>query len=279
MCAKTTSVLLGLMLCLPAFGQEASDDSAGGGNPLAGVNFKKGPCAGSLGGQAEIKVPSGYLFAEGPEAVKLLEMMENPTSGSELGILAPKNFDWFVVFEFDEVGYVKDDEKDKLDADAILKSIRQGTEEANKERKRRGWGTLELVGWEQKPGYNDRTKNLEWATRGRSKEGDSINYNTRLLGRHGVMSANLVTGPDELSKVTPIYKKLLEGFTYKSGSRYAEFKPGDKIAKYGLTALITGGAAAVALKTGLFQKLWKLGVVVLVGIGAAIKKLFGRRSE
>jgi uncharacterized membrane-anchored protein len=35
--------------------------------------------------------------------------------------------------------YVKDDDKSSLDADAMMKSIRQGTEEANAERKSRGW--------------------------------------------------------------------------------------------------------------------------------------------
>ena len=33
---------------------------------------------------------------------------------------------------FDAEGYVKDDEAEKLDADEILKLIREGTEEANK---------------------------------------------------------------------------------------------------------------------------------------------------
>jgi len=56
------------------------------------------------------------------------------------------------------------------------------------------------------------------------------------------------------------------------GQRYAEFRPGDKIAEYGLAALITGGAAAVALKTGLFQKFWKLIVLGFVALAGALKK-------
>ena len=41
-----------------------------------------------------------------------------------------------MVFEYDDSGYVKDDDKDELDADAMLASIREGTEQANVERKR-----------------------------------------------------------------------------------------------------------------------------------------------
>lgn len=92
------------------------------------------------------------------------------------------------------------------------------------------------------------------------------------------MSATLVASPKELPKAVPVLKTLLGGFRYSQGNTYAEFRKGDKIAEYGLTALITGGAIAVALKTGLLQKLWKVGVVVVVGIGAALKRWFGRRQ-
>ncbi len=46
-----------------------------------------------------------------------------------------------------------------------------------------------------------------------------------------------------------------------------------------MTALITGGAAAVAIKTGLFKKFWKL--IVLAGAAglAALRKLFGRGPQ
>ena len=43
---------------------------------------------------------------------------------------------WFVVFDFSDMGYVKDDDKDELDAKAILASIKEGTEASNKVRKR-----------------------------------------------------------------------------------------------------------------------------------------------
>jgi uncharacterized membrane-anchored protein len=49
----------------------------------------------------------------------------------------------------------------------------------------------------------------------------------------------------------------MQGFSYKSGKTYAEFRPGDKIAQYGLAALIGGGAGAAAVKLGLFGALWK----------------------
>jgi uncharacterized membrane-anchored protein len=86
-----------------------------------------------------------------------------------------------VVFEFDADGYVNDEEKSSLDADALLKSIKEGTEEANKERVRRGWPTLKTLGWETPPRYNEITHNLEWATRAESEGDTTAAYGKRAI--------------------------------------------------------------------------------------------------
>jgi len=241
------------------------------------LGWQQGPSVGSLGRIAEVQVPEGYVFLEGNDTRTLLELMQNPTSGQELGTLASasEEEDWWVFFEFDEVGYVKDDDRDDLDADVLLKSIRQGTEHSNDERRRRGWATIEVVGWEVSPRYDPTTNNLEWAILGRSEGVDSVNHNTRLLGRRGVMEVSLVCGPEQLDATLPIVHELLEGFSYREGNRYAEFTSGDKVAEYGLMGLVAGGGLALAAKTGLLQKFWKLIVVGFVAIGVFFKKLFG----
>jgi len=243
---------------------------------LKNLPWRNGPMTGFLGGEAQIKVPNGYRFLDRGGTHKLLELLQNPTSGSELGVVMPTDGDWFVVFQFSDVGYVKDDEKNSLDANKMLASIRRGTEQGNEERKQRGWPTMTIIGWAQEPRYDEATHNLEWAIKGESEHSAVVNYNVRLLGRHGVMEAALVTDPMELESVLPDFKSLLKDFSFTEGNSYAEFRKGDKVAEYGLAALITGGAAAVALKTGLLQKFWKLIVVGVVAVGAAVKKFFRR---
>ena len=182
------------------------------------------------------------------------------------------------MFEFDDVGYIKDDDKDSLDADAMLASIRKGTEIGNKEREKRGWPTMTILGWEKEPYYDEESHNLEWAIRG-SSEGDVVvNYNTRLLGRGGVMRVTLVADPETLTATIPKFKDLLAGYAFKPGQRYAEFRQGDKVAQYGLAALIVGGASAVAVKSGLLKYLWKILIVGFVAISAFVKKVFGRKK-
>lgn len=243
------------------------------------VSWQKGPSVGQLGINAEVKIPDGYVFANARDTRTLMEANKNPISNSELGFLARADEDWFVVFESDDDGYVKDDEKTSLDADALLKSIKEGTEEANKERVRRGWPTLKTLGWETPPRYNETTNNLEWATRAESEGSLVINHNTRLLGREGVMRVTLVTDPETLSVTLPQFRTMLEGFQFKEGHRYAEFRAGDKTAAYGLTGLIVAGGAAAAVKTGAFKWLWKVLVAAAVGISALVKRLFSRNRS
>jgi uncharacterized membrane-anchored protein len=244
-----------------------------------GVKWQEGPSIGNLSSTAEVHIPAGYVFAGANDTRVLMEAMQNPTSGNEMGFLAPSDLDWFVVFEFDNIGYVRDEEKSSLDTDSMLESIKTGTEASNKERQRRGWPIMTILGWEQTPHYNETTHNLEWAIRGESEGYLVINYNTRVLGRSGVMRVTLVTDPTMVSATLPKFKNVLAGFDFKQGQKYAEFRQGDTVAQYGLTALVVGGASAVAVKTGMFKWIWKVLVVVVLALVGFLKNLFSRKKS
>jgi len=49
---------------------------------------------------------------------------------------------------------------------------------------------MAIIGWEQQPATTKATHNLEWAIRGESEGAPVINYNTRLLGRGGVVESH-----------------------------------------------------------------------------------------
>jgi len=110
-----------------------------------------------------------------------------------------------------------------------------------------------------------------------------VNYTSRILGRTGYMNAVLVSEPKQLAQDIELFKDSLKGFEYIRGQSYTEFKSGDKVAEYGLTALIVGGAAAAAAKGGLFKSLgkflWLIAVGALAGIGALWKRFTGRRDD
>ena len=248
---------------------------------LQKLAWLRGPAEGMIGDKAKIQVPNGYAFLGERDTRRFLELMGNPPRDNHY-MIAPANLDWFAVFSFDPVGYVKDDEK--IDADALLKSLKEGDAPGNEERKRLGMGAIHTDGWHVPPHYDSNTKRLEWGMRLRDDKGGlHVNYTSRLLGRSGVMSAVLVSSPQTLNDDIKAFNSALAGYRFNAGEQYAEFKSGDKIAEYGLAALVVGGAAAAAAKAGLFKSLGKfLWVIIggaLMGGWALVKKLLGRKGE
>jgi uncharacterized membrane-anchored protein len=271
------SLALGLFTAMPAVAQEASA-------PPAVLAWSQGADAPApIGdGLAEIDLGPDYLYLDAEGTRNLLEMTENPTSGTEVATIAPISEEegWFVIFEYDPIGYVPDDDHASLDAEEILASIRAGTEAANEVRRERGWTEMNIVGWHEAPHYDARTNNLSWAIIGESADGRAINRIVKLLGRRGVMTATLVAGPDELDHAIAATNGLLDGYRFQPGQTYAEYVPGtDKLAEIGLAALIVGGGAAALVKSGLLAKLWKPILVALAAVGAGLKRIFfGGRS-
>ena len=95
------------------------------------------------------------------------------------------------------------------------------------------------------------------------------------------MSAVLVSDPASLDKDIKSFKAALAGFDFDQGQKYSEFRSGDKVAEYGLAALIVGGAAAVAVKSGAFKALGKFLIFGVFGglaaAWAAIRSFVSRR--
>ena len=292
-----------LLFCLTVFlaavsfrisAQEASDQDNGDEGKVMQEIEKFGwirEGKGKLTHWAEIAIPEGYRFTDASGANKLLTFTQNVPGDSTQGVIAPEDFSWWALFRFVEDGYVKDDDKDKLNPSKLLKDMQSGQKAANEYRKEQGLDELEITGWAQEPAYNAQTNNLEWGLHLLSSDGgQSVNFETKLLGRKGYREAVLVCGPEELPKVMPEFQKILEGYHYVPGEAYADYKPGDKIAKYGLTALIAGGGAAIAAKTGLLAALGKLIAkggkaifaviaVAVAAVGRVFKRLFGRSGE
>ena len=253
----------------------------------AGVKLQSGPATVALGAVAELKLPEGSHFV-GPDSLdRYYELTQNRRNGKEVGVMLAKGYSLY--FDYVDSGYVKDEDKDKLDADKLMTAMTENEEGANEERKRRGWDEIKLKGWATKPHYDEKTHNLKWAINLASSQDKFqdlfINESIRLLGRGGVMNVTLVSGGGAAFKAAEAEaEKLLAGsFGYVAGQQYSEFKAGDKMAAYGLSALVLGGGAVMAAKLGWlaslgvwFGKMWKAIAVVLVALGAVIKNFFNK---
>ncbi len=118
-----------------------------------------------------------------------------------------------------------------------------------------------------------------WAIEAVSENLPVVNFNTRLLGRRGVTAATLVADPENLDAAVAEFKQVLTGFNYQDGETYADVQEGDKMAEYGLAALIAGGGAAIAAKSGLLKGLWKFIAAAGIAVAAWLGKIFKGKKQ
>lgn len=233
-----------------------------------------------LGGEAQVKIPEGYMFTGRAGSQTLMKLYGNLLTNMEQGYIEPEeeNANWYMVFEYENSGHVKDDDKDDLDADALLKSFKESDVAENAERAKMGLPALNTVGWLVPPYYNENTHNLEWALLLESEGQKVVNFNIRLLGREGIMHVTVVTGADEFDKIKDKVPAVLSGFSFNPGRTYAEYQEGDKLADYGLMALL-GVGATVGILAKFGKVIFPAIGAVLVGILSFVRKLFGRGKK
>jgi uncharacterized membrane-anchored protein len=249
---------------------------------LDSLQWVKGPTTVEVEGKSLLAVPEGFVFLDSANTDKYLELNQNLAGGSEV-LVAPEDLHWVAYLSFDGDGYVKDDEK--IDAAELLKAMQKGTEQSNEERRKRGWQELHVVDWAIPPAYNSDNKRLEWATLLESQGNRNVNFSTKVLGRRGHTSVILVSSAEGLAIARPELEQVLAGYSFKQGETYGDWIPGDKVAEYGLAALVLGGAAAVATKKGLWAVLagflatgWKFLAAGAVAATAGFRKFFGKKN-
>ena len=259
---------------------------------LASLHFQSGTIAVPEAG-ATLRLVPEYRYLGAKDAQKVLEeLWGNPPDSDVLGLILPKGErslsdekSWAVVVTYSDDGYVSDEEAAKTDYTKMLKDMQAGTREANQARQKAGYDTVELVGWAAPPRYDASSNKLYWAKE-LAFEGSpehTLNYDIRVLGRKGYLSLNAVSGMSQLATVQEGMQRVLGMTEFDPGQRYADFNQAtDKVAAYGIAALVAGGLAA---KAGLFGKLLalllaakKLVFVAIAAIGGVIAKLFKRRA-
>jgi uncharacterized membrane-anchored protein len=231
---------------------------------------------GRIADKAEFKVKDGYTFLGAADTDKFLQLNGNPPQGSAYTI-ASTGRSWFGILRFADEGYIKDDEK--IDAAELLKALMEQNAQGNEVKKKNGFQTLVMEGWFFPPRYDAESKRLEWGTRLRGEDNSSVvNVSTKILGRSGYTHAILVSAPETMEADLADFKVALKNFEYVDGERYSQWKEGDKVAAFGLGALVLGGAAAVATSKGGLKVVFLAVAAGLAAFWAGIKKFLGRKK-
>lgn len=250
----------------------------------------RGPADIQFADQAMLKIPQGQTFIPPAQAGRLLEVLGNRAGDGLLGMVMPLGkAEWFVVARNVKAGYVKDDDAKDWNADDLLKSLKDGTEESNADRRKRGIPEIDVIGWVQPPTYDAAAHRLVWSLSSKPKAAKDtsdagINYNTYALGREGYISMNLVTSLASIERDKPVAHGLLGALNFNEGKRYSDFNAStDKVAEYGLAALVAGVAAkklGLLAMIGVFLvKFWKIALLAVAGLGALLPRLLARKKN
>ncbi len=245
-------------------------------------------------GIGSIHIPDGFKYIDEKQSEHILyDLWKNRKSDiSTLGLILPESSgvltDSSFVFnvEYNEIGYVKDDDADKIDYDDLLKDMKKETEEDNAQRKQEGYQTITLVGWATQPHYDKDRKILYWAKELKfgNDSLNTLNYNVRILGRKGVFVLNAIAGIDQLKKVQLNLPKVLDIVSFPDGNAYKNFDPGiDKMAAWTIGGLVAGKILAKVGLWAVIIKFWKV-IMLTIGGGFAtfrkkISALFKRKNK
>jgi uncharacterized membrane-anchored protein len=242
---------------------------------------------------ATLHLNADYRYLDPKETEKLLVAWGNPpeaAQGTE-GAVVPSTVDpfenegWAVVLSYMDDGHVDDSDARKIDYQELMSDMKKSTRENNEEREKAGYGKVELIGWAAEPRYDAGTHKMYWAKElDFGSEQHTLNYDVRVLGREGVLSMNAVAGMNQLTSIQRDMTALQGLADFNQGYRYEEYnKSTDKLAAYGLGALVAGGVAA---KMGLFAKLAavllaakKVIIAAVIAIGGFIARLFKRKES
>jgi uncharacterized membrane-anchored protein len=263
---------------------------------LRKLNYRTGLIA--VGDQlATIDVNQSFRYLDASDTQTFLtKVWGNPPGAGKdsLGMLLPTSKSplttegFAIIIDYDPIGYVSDDDAEKIDYAELLRDMQDQTREASKRRVENGYESIELLGWARQPYYDKASKKLYWAKRLRfgAATDETLNYNIRILGRRGVLNLNVVAAMEALPWIDRQNGDILSMVSFNQGNLYSEFNPGlDKAAAFGIAGLIAGG---VLTKTGFFKGLLvlllaskKLGAVAIFGGLAALwgglKAMFRRR--
>jgi uncharacterized membrane-anchored protein len=242
---------------------------------------------------ARLSLTEGFRYLPPNDAEFVLtRLWGNPAGSKTLGMIFPSGISpaasnsWGIVITYSNDGYIKDSDADSINYDKLLKQMQKGAKEVNEERTKQGFPAVELVGWATRPHYDKETHKMYWAKELKFSDstGNTLNYNIRVLGRGGVLNLNVVAPMEALSQIEASAPEIVGLVNFTEGNRYADFnKSTDKVAAYGIAALVAGGIAA---KAGFFKVILaaliaakKFVIIGVIALAAMVKKIFSGGSR
>ncbi|WP_298694147.1 DUF2167 domain-containing protein [uncultured Sulfuricurvum sp.] len=277
-------VVMFLLMVFPLLGQETYEGELQQAISAAEKVMITGPKTIEIFDQATLELPAKFVFIPNPEASNIMRAMGNSVGEGFNGLIMPESADtwWFITVNYTDAGYIKDDDAKNWNTDEMLQNMKENAEHVNEERAKRHIPEVDVAGWVQTPMYYNDSHEVIWSVATKAKgvpdnQAEGVNYNTLVLGRQGYISLNLITALSSVEALKPTSKTLIDQLHFSDGKKYSDVNLAtDKIAEYGLAALITGVAAKklglIALIAAFLVKFGKVIAITLFGGGYWYKK-------
>lgn len=235
---------------------------------------------------ASVEDLGDYTFLNKNEANHLLtDYWGNEEEDDLIGCIIPKTDIYYnVPYAFfiynNNDGYISDDDAKDVDYDELMDGWKKDTKDREAEIEARGLTKRELLGWAEKPYYDEQTKTLHWAKKLKFEGSDdnTINYDIYILGKDGFIRLEAVGTEDQLAELKECTKHIIDHIKFDEGYRYEDFdETRDNVARWTVGGLVAGKMLA---KVGFFAKFWKVILIAVGAIGSVIAKIFkGKKKE
>ncbi|WP_321473814.1 DUF2167 domain-containing protein [uncultured Paludibaculum sp.] len=172
------------------------------------IHWSFGPATLSIASVASIPLQKGFISIQDGELRRFLEASGNPPTGREVAVAGPTDLHWFAVIS----------RENRISVDELHRAIVDGTAAANLIRARQGRETLDVLGYREKPRFDDRHQVLTWSLDTVESGGRAVvNRFAYFVGRDSVIAFEMVTEEAEYPRAQAEFDRWLGGFRFLPG--------------------------------------------------------------
>lgn len=227
--------------------------------------------------KSKLAIPADFVGVFGPEAQRVMELTNGTPHPQTEAVLIDKEDD-MIVFDWQPEGYVSSDDWGDMGAAAMLRSITENTAADNAERAKQHFPDLTVTGWLKEPTLDHGSNTAFWTIELQESSRPLVNSIALRLARQGYERIVWVADKERYANST-ILQTMLTANNFPIGLRYVDHATGDKMAGYGVAALVATVAGAKIAKAagfvGLLVLLKKAWLIPVLLFGAFRRKLAG----
>lgn len=250
---------------------------------LASMNWQYGPGSFALpnsGSTIELTQDQEILIGE--EAARYDYLTGGIESPETEAIVWSATDDSQIFITFFDVGYVTEEDWEKVNPADFMKQMMEIQESANAEREQVGYSPFYIAGWRQEPTFDPMQHTAFWATDLSDPEGTWVNAVALRLSRDGYHHIIWSGGTDSFVSAETTLGGLLASHQYDSGHRYDEYVDGDPhsdtsigqlaAAAMGVDIGAIGAAGVIGAAILFLKKGWVIVIPVVAGIVAWMRR-------